>query len=196
MLPSRLERKLRLPFILAGAQRTTHTPQAHTAQLTGNAHLHTRTTALNPLDTYKQERQQAANLDAEVTPYFLRSIIRAEQDERAGKGIVPADYGTKWRATFRAITGDAPVCAPGDRTRARVYWNKLKLAIQKGEWTPGEWGQLHSAERLWRRRWQGKDARFEVMGTRRGRPSSEDRAQIDTLIRVMGLMEIAKRGRA
>jgi hypothetical protein len=170
---------------------------------TSNAHVHSHTTththsstrAIKVLGTDIQEEIQQTPLDRESgsyqsgdhMPYFMLDIVRSDQEERDSAGITPADYGKRWKATFRTITGDAPVCGPRDHDTAMKYWRKLREAVERGGWSPGEWGSLVKAESTWRRRAHGRDPRFEVVGTRPGRVSSEDRKQIQVLEFIMGL---------
>ena len=146
------------------------------------------TNAQKVLTTYnKQDQADRADIpinpleDSEALgriPYFMMPVVQAEQDERISAGITPKDYGKRWRATFRSITGDAPFCMPGDRDTARVYLRKVQTAIRQGGWSPSEWGSLSRAEKVWLRRVNGLDARFEVVGTRPGRLQFHERERM------------------
>ena len=175
---------------------------------------HKRTTALERTATYKHKDHSDAedhditrhwdhgltdgasdcgsDQDAFSTPYWLRGIVRADREERQALGITPKDYGKRWKATFRTITGDCPECYPGDHATAESYWHRIRQAISKGGWSPSEWSALYKLEKVWGDRAHGRDVWFEVMGTRRGRPDSEQQARIDVMRRREELSRIAR----
>src|SRR5579864_3641954 len=126
-----------------------HVPLGHTAKL-----------PLTPVIQKEQGETREAD-DDRPDPYFMEPLVESDRVDRESLHITPADYGRRWRATFRAMTGDAPVCRPGDRDKARRYWGRLREAMVKGGWSRAEWTQLYRIERVWRARAHGKDARFE-----------------------------------
>lgn len=157
------------------------------------AHTHTprtRTRALNPITTYNKDIQAdtldplsagSGDGDSEKLgrlPYFLNPQVMADRAERESQGITPADYGKRWRATFRGITGNAPLCMPADHDTAKQYLHRVQAAIRRGGWSPSEWGSLSRAEKVWLRRANGLDARFEVVGTRPGRLQFDEREKM------------------
>lgn len=173
-----------------------------------NAHLHQRTLPqahphtrpLNVIDTNNKKNTDERDYgpvetDSEAKPYWSRPMVLQERAEREALGITRKDYGTRWRAAFRSVTGNAPKCAPGDRLAAYRYWQKLVAAIRMGQWTAGEHGQLYRQARVWQARAQGLDARFEVVGTRPGRPAPEDRGRIE-MMKVLADVRGMARGKA
>lgn len=164
-------------------QRTAHTPPSTTAP------SHQSTHAPMVVETLVQEEQESSQ---KYFPYWMRPQVIADREDRQSQGITPQDYGKRWRATFRSITGDAPVCMPGDRTKAREYWVLVREAMQKGGWSPPEWGSLYRAEKTWRLRAHGLDARFEVLGTRPGRAVWEDRERIAQIKLALGMGKLSK----
>lgn len=137
--------------------------------------------AQNPSHKPRPERESGTYQQGDSMPYFMLDIVRGDQDDRVSAGIGPRDYGKRWKATFRSITGDAPVCGPRDHDRALEYWRKLRTAVDRGGWSPSEWGSLVRSELIWRKRAHGLDPRFEVVGTRAGRVTVEDKRQIQVL---------------
>lgn len=153
------------------------------------AHCHPRTDAQKGIATkYKQEQADEVELnplaDSEALgrlPYFMLPQVIADREERESAGVKAEDYGKRWKATFRGMTGNAPECAPGDRQTARQYARKIQAAIRQGGWSPSEWGSLSRAEKVWLRRANGLDPRFEVVGTRPGRLTFEQRERVRAL---------------
>lgn len=80
-------------------------------------------------------------------------------------------------AAYFAFTGPLPLrVAPADHDAARAVVLKLELArIQAHPLTGSELTRLKSLIAKWRRRAEGKDPRFEVMGTRSGAPNVHQR---------------------
>jgi hypothetical protein len=143
--------------------------QAHTST---PAQPHICTSTLKEVDTYTTEKTEyASEEDLGGTPYFLRGDIVADREMRESLGITAKDYGTRWQSAYRTLLGPRPECGPGDRSAAGLFWMKIRQALKQGGWTPGEWGRLYALERKWRKRRNGEDPRFEVMGTSTGRPS-------------------------
>ena len=187
-------RKLKLKISTPMIERIDKLLSTHTAQRTLTpAHCTQRTDAQKGIATkYKQEQadKQTADIalnplmDSEALgrlPYFMLPQVISDREERESAGVTANDYGKRWRATFRGITGDAPVCGPGDRETARQYAIKVQTAIRQGGWSPSEWGSLSRAEKVWLRRANGLDPRFEVVGTRPGRLPFEQRERVRAL---------------
>lgn len=87
----------------------------------------------------------------------------------------------KLSSAWRSITGPAPVCRPADHIAARQYYSRLLKAIEHGGWTKGERQYLYVERDKWRKRAGGRDAVFEVAGTKGGRLSMSERAKIELL---------------
>ena len=119
-------------------------------------------------------------------PYALLPAVQADRVERESLGITPADYGTRWRASFAHIVGDVPLLRPGDRDGARLYLAGIERALDRGGWTPSEWGRLRRMRDKWTRRAEGRDARFEVRGNMRGGIDSKERKLIQALKIILG----------
>lgn len=173
-------------------------PQSGTLHQRTGPHPHIPTPTLNGTESIKHEDHTEDHTDSGSdaatgrTPYFLRSQVVADRQDRESLSISPADYGTRWRAAFRAMTGEAPECGPGEHAKARLYWLRLREAIRIGHWSPSEWSNLYRQERVWRERAAGRDARFEVMGTRKGRADPEQRKMIGTMAIMVQMQKMAK----
>ena len=153
----------------------------HTCTEAHSTTPHTQSGGLTTVIHQEQERPYAdsgSDSDGDRTPYDMQGIVAAERAYRDSIGITQADYGTRWRAAFRTLTGDTPVCGPGERDKAAVYLYRVEQAIAQGGWTPGEWQSLRKLRTRWMARAEGTDARFEVVGTYTGRPSAQQRAEI------------------
>lgn len=169
------------PSPIRTAQRTAHpTPRTPHHWTSAPNPVFTR----EPIELAKGEVGEVGEVeDSRETPYFLRGMVRADADARRALDIAPEDYGRRWQATWRRITGMAPACGPGDRGAARRYLAGVEAALDMAseEWTPSEQSHLYRIRRVWRRRAEGRDARFEVVGTRHGRVSGEEKKMIERL---------------
>lgn len=56
---------------------------------------------------------------------------------------------------------------------ARRYYAAICRCLDIGGWTRGEWGGLRRMERRWRRRVDGEDARWAIVGAKAGRLPKE-----------------------
>jgi hypothetical protein len=169
------------PSYPPNAQRTAHKTQ-RTCTQSNNA-----TTELRP---YK-ERDSEYSSESGRSPYFLNSKVREDQAVRERLGITPKDYGTCWHAAYREMIGERPELGPGDVDGARLYHSRIVAAIEKGEsdgcWTDSETCRLKRMELKWRRRAEGLDARFQILGNRNGGTPRErvgDIRVLDTLMRL------------
>lgn len=87
-------------------------------------------------------------------------------------------------AAFYAWTGAIPRnISPGNHERAGAVVRQLKFAktMCHGSYalTRNEHTRLSRLITKWERRAQGGDKRFEVMGTKPGRPTKEEQARLD-----------------
>jgi hypothetical protein len=87
----------------------------------------------------------------------------------------------KRAASFRAVIGASPRCGPADHQAARRYLARVEAALDQGGWTRAERVRLYAAAKKWRARAVGKDARFEVAGTRAGGMTADERAVVALL---------------
>ena len=167
-----------------------------------HAHQRTATQAHQPTSTpnlfhtsNKENQDQSGYADSEESPhsYWLDPLARAEKEERDRMGITAHDYGKRWRATFRQITGDSPVCRPGEREKARAYLERIGLALEQGGWSNSEWQSLYRLRRAWQKRVQGLDPRFEAVGTKPGRLVFEERIKVRQAQVAVEMLELASR---
>ncbi len=190
MLPSPQASGLLPPFKQSAIAHKRTNPQRTPHQYTP-APQHNPTHAPIVVGTYIQEEQETDRSSGKF-PYWMRPQVVSDRADRQSQGITPQDYGKRWRATFRHITGDAPVCMPGDRDTAREFWQRVRAAMAKGGWSPSEFGSLYRLEKIWRFRANGLDPRFEVLGTRPGRAVWEDRERIAQIKMTLTTGRIAK----
>lgn len=144
-----------------------------------------------PQPQAREDHTEGSDQDSPGTPYFLRPIVIAEQEERRSARITPQDYGTRWQSAYRSITGNRPLCGPKDYGAANLYLSRIRAAMAEGGWSPGEWGRLHTLEETWRKRAEGKDPVFEVMGNRGGRMSEGELQRVETVRRMIEIGELA-----
>jgi hypothetical protein len=76
-------------------------------------------------------------------------------------------------SSYRAALGDPPECAPGDIEGAKRYLARLDRMLERDGWTRSERVQLYRLRSKWRKRAEGKDPRFNAVGTKPGRLSAE-----------------------
>lgn len=93
-------------------------------------------------------------------------LTPARNDQR---GLAPRR--PKYTRTFYAYLPPAPTTP--DAAAARAYWRATCQLLDKGGWTRGEWAGLRRLEKRWRRRVDGDDARWNVVGAKPGRLVSE-----------------------
>jgi hypothetical protein len=132
------------------------------------------------------DSDEGSDTGTERTPYWLQPLVMSEKGERDSQGITSRDYGHAWQSAYRARIGEMPDCGPGDRAKAETYWFRICQALDMQEgtvgespWTIAENNRLHLLERKWRARKDGRDPRFEVAGTRRGRLGEGDRKRLE-----------------
>lgn len=82
---------------------------------------------------------------------------------------------------YRDIIGTQPDCAPGDTKAAGQYLQRIEQAIAKGGWTRTDRSLLYRLRDKWRKRAEGNDPRFNVVGTRPGRLAAEQEMRIREL---------------
>lgn len=105
--------------------------------------------------------------DLDNTERRMRPVDPKAAEDRATRKAW--NYGTPLRSAYSGILGDSPDCDPGDRTKAKEFLQRIEIAIETGGWTSGERTRLYRLRDKWKARAEGKDARFEVAGTRAGR---------------------------
>lgn len=120
---------------------------------------------------------------------FPSDLTLAEQDERKAARVTRRDYGTRWRAAFREITGSTPKLKPNDRQGAAMFLSKIQEAIRAHEersddtgafWSASELCRLRQMAKVWERRASGEDLRFVHHGNRPGRTPYSCRAGYET----------------
>ena len=77
--------------------------------------------------------------------------------------------GSPRKSAYFAMIGDSPPCGPADFATALAYLHKIEIAILHGKWHPYESTRLRKLRAKWARRAQGKDPRFNLVGTKDGR---------------------------
>lgn len=99
-------------------------------------------------------------------------------------------------SAYRLAIGDPPVCGPADTEAAKRYLARVERVLEKGGWTRSERVQLYRLRDKWRRRVNGKDPRFNAVGTKPGRLSAEQEIELrqaSLQIAITGAIEKAKR---
>ena len=71
-------------------------------------------------------------------------------------------------ATIRDFIGDPPLCGPDDRDTAQDQIKRLDAAIQHGGWTRCQQVRLYRLRAKWRRRADGQDLHYRLLGTAGG----------------------------
>lgn len=100
-------------------------------------------------------------------------------------------------AGYRTILGDVPKCGPGDLDAAKRYLARIERALEHGGWTRSERNRLYRLRDKWQARADGKDPRYNVVGTRGGRLSPDEEIRIrDINARLSIEREIEKAVRA
>jgi hypothetical protein len=117
-----------------------------------------------------------------------RPIDGAAAEDRAYREA----YGRTLRSAYYPIIGDAPDCGPGERDKARAHWERIEKAIEIGGWSGPERTRLYRLRDKWKARAEGKDARFEVAGTRAGRLDSRTEDHVSGMQRHTRALEGAK----
>lgn len=98
-------------------------------------------------------------------------------------------------SAYHDILGDSPVCEAGDRAAARAYLDKIDRAIEIGGWSAGERARLYRMRDKWAKRAEGRDPRFNVVGTRAGRLSPELEQHIAALEKAQAKRDKQAQGR-
>lgn len=169
-------------------QRTATQSHMSTVTLTHRAPDVMETVILKEQATVSvSESDEGTDTTSSRTPSWMQPLVRSEREDRESAGITAKDYGTRWQSAYRVEIGNSPECGGGDREAARQFWSRIVAAIEKGGWTPAENNRLHLLERKWRKRKDGEDPRFEVIGTWRGNVTEEDRKRIEDWKLVLGL---------
>jgi len=72
-------------------------------------------------------------------------------------------------SAYYALIGAAPHCGPADTPTARSFLGRILAALELHDWTQDERNRLRLLRDKWKRRAEGKDPRFQAVGTRAGR---------------------------
>lgn len=95
---------------------------------------------------------------------------RPHRDDRAQRfDREERNAGRHLRAAFWSTLGEPPLCNPGDKQAARAYVKQIEATLERGLWTRNEVTMLRQLYRKWDKRAKGEDARFNMVGNRRGR---------------------------
>jgi hypothetical protein len=97
---------------------------------------------------------------------------------------------------YREVLGSAPDCAPGDTEAARRYLDKIAAVLAKGGLTRSDRSMLYRMRDKWQLRADGKDPRFNVVGTRPGRLAAEQENRIRELNAVLAISGVLKQAQA
>lgn len=152
---------------------TPHTPK-HTPPTTdGRVHTQKELRLVDkPANFYDGDSDSDSGSDSTTgkRPYWMGSLVTAMREERETLGITPKDYGKRWVSGYRYRIGPTPDCGPADHDKAQRYWYKILQALDDDDerWTPSERIRLKAMEAKWRKRKDGRDPRFEMLGNRRG----------------------------
>jgi hypothetical protein len=104
----------------------------------------------------------------------LTTVLAPIRDRR---GLTPRR--PHYSRTFYNELGRAPTTA--SRDEARVYYAAINRALDKGGWSRGEWAGLRRLEKRWRRRVDGDDTRWTIVGAKSGRLPAELEAALKPL---------------
>jgi hypothetical protein len=113
--------------------------------------------------------------------YSDRPLVASSREDRE----MDRRLGREHKAAFRHLIGESPVCRAGEHVTAGGFYQKVVDALEQGEWSPSEREQLRRMRDLWYARANGRDARFEVVGTRPGRLSAREQSIVDDWGRVV-----------
>lgn len=76
---------------------------------------------------------------------------------------------------FYDVIGQAPSCQPGDHATALAFVHRIEAAmLDKDRWNENDKTRLRALRQQWRRRAEGRDPRFELVGTRDGRLTADE----------------------
>lgn len=175
----------------APMHQRTH-PQAHasTSTLVHSA-LGEVASCIHKDYTLDRDLDEGSDTSSATVPYYMKAIVRADDEDRTSLGITPKDYGTRWQSAYREMLGSTPLCGAGDHRKAGAYWQAIVKALElDGQWTPAERNRLRLMEKKWRKRAEGEDLRFEVVGNGVGGMTEEQKREYRDRKRVM---EMTKR---
>jgi hypothetical protein len=94
---------------------------------------------------------------------------------------------TDKRHTYLTLIGDSPTCAPDDREAAAAYLVRIEAVLSdtQATLTPAERHRLIEKRVIWRKRVDGRDPRFRLVGTKPGRLSADVEQQIRAEIKTL-----------
>jgi hypothetical protein len=100
---------------------------------------------------------------------------RAEEFDREDRSAHP---GLRYRSAYLSIVGENPDLHPGDTKSASEVVERIRAALRRGGWTRAESRRLKRMRVKWERRAKGTDARFNVVGNRRGGLTTDEERRI------------------
>lgn len=121
-----------------------------------DARTHERTSTLNKTD----DRETKGLRDFG----YVRRGRGAEVEDRRYR----ESHRSSLRSAYLAIVGENPDLGPNDVAGAQLQLDKINEAIRHGHWTRGEWARLHTMKKKYELRVQGRDARYRVVGNKKG----------------------------
>lgn len=98
-------------------------------------------------------------------------------------------YTPKLKATYAHMLGPSPKCPPDAREEALAYFYRIRAVIDHGGWDKSENRRLHALKHKWKRRSEGKDIWFRLLGTASGKIPSHMRKQYADLIIIYEIKE-------
>jgi hypothetical protein len=107
----------------------------------------------------------------------LRNDALAEHMSRGGQSL-QCPVMSLWRSRLRRMNLEIPRVPPGDLKQAKTILARLTRLSDMGGYTDAEWANLARAKRTWTLRSKGLDARFNIIGNRRGRPNADEKRRI------------------
>lgn len=93
----------------------------------------------------------------------------------------PEPFGQRPRSAYLAVIGESPKAGADDRETARIYLAKIEAALDDEQLhlTHAERQRLRERRLVWKRRAEGTDPRYKLVGTKDGRLDRDVEYQID-----------------
>ena len=97
-----------------------------------------------------------------IKDHLIRAGHGAETADRMEREAWPTERMIK--SAYAYLLDFPAEIRAGDRQTAHFVYKQIQVAMAKGGWTTNEWNRLHAMARTWRRRAEGRDRKFSVMG--------------------------------
>jgi hypothetical protein len=98
------------------------------------------------------------------------------------------------RAAYSYLIGEPIQLAPADYAGARDVLRKIEAAMYKGGWTRNEWRRLRAMWEKWKRRADGKDERFNLVGNKQGGVCKSDSTHLSTIQELRKIRKLIPEG--